>query len=291
MNQGAFRRLTIARAAIIGALCVAARLLAQEQPPREQPGWPCVGRPDPSFFKVAEGSGGQVFLFDRSEVSRSSILMIAAMRHEEILYRAAGSLAAGAHEFAFPIESAVESALFSVSLQCLERVEIVRPSGRALQAADGGVDDHRFQAGRIVTVPQPEPGTWRVRASGRGLFFLVAQAKSDISLDSATFVREGGRPAHEGLVPIDGLPRAGMPQLVRIRLSGRVTDVKARTVSSAFEDIEPIPLRALAAQDGELDLLGEMTPRVPFRIVISGLDALGMPFQRLHAPLFDPTSR
>ena len=74
-------------------IAIATTLVAQDQQPRSRPGWPCVGKPDPSYFTVAEGSGGQVFLFDPSEVGESSALMIGAMKHEETVYRAAGTLA------------------------------------------------------------------------------------------------------------------------------------------------------------------------------------------------------
>ena len=127
-------------------IAIATTLVAQDQQPRSRPGWPCVGKPDPSYFTVAEGSGGQVFLFDPSEVSESSALMIGAMKHEETVYRAAGTLAEGVHEFSIPVDSAIESAMFSISLQCLQVVEIVRPSGDELRANDPGVEYHQFQA-------------------------------------------------------------------------------------------------------------------------------------------------
>ena len=44
---------------------------AQDQQPGSRPGWPCNGRPDPSYFRIAEGSGGQFFLFHPSEVADS----------------------------------------------------------------------------------------------------------------------------------------------------------------------------------------------------------------------------
>ena len=72
------------------------------------------------------------------------------------------------------------------------------------------MDYHQFQAGRIVTIEKPAPGPWKVTVSGKGMFFLVAQAKSDLSLDDARFVEEGGRPGHEGLFPIKGPPRRGV---------------------------------------------------------------------------------
>ena len=61
---------------LIFCVC-AASVCAQEQAPVSRPGWPCVaGRAiDPTYARTAEATGGQVFLFDRSEAGRSTVLM------------------------------------------------------------------------------------------------------------------------------------------------------------------------------------------------------------------------
>ena len=265
---------------------------AQGQQPRSRPGWPCVGKPDPSYFTVAEGSGGQVFLFDPSEVGESSALMIGAMKHEETVYRAAGTLAEGVHEFSIPVDSAIESAMFSVSLQCLQVVEIVRPSGDELRANDPGVEYHQFQAGRIVTLPHPTPGAWTVRVAGKGMFFLVMQAKSELTLDRVAFVEAGGRPGHEGLFPIKGGPRRGVAQKLEVEMSGTFRNPRFRFMSSAAELIQELPLEAQGGSSGEQSFFGDVTPRAgQFRLAVSGEDARGFPFQRVHAPLFTAEAR
>ena len=267
-------------------------LVAQDQQPRSRPGWPCVGKPDPSYFTVAEGSGGQVFLFDPSEVGESSALMIGAMKHEETVYRAAGTLAEGVHEFSIPVDSAIESAMFSISLQCLQVVEIVRPSGDELRANDPGVEYHQFQAGRIVTLPKPTPGAWTVRVAGKGMFFLVLQAKSELTLDRVAFVEPGGRPGHEGLFPIKGAPRRGVAQKLEVEMSGAFRNPRFRFVSSAAELIQELPLEAQEDSGGEHAFLGDVTPRArQFRLAVSGEDGRGFPFQRVHAPLFTAEAR
>ena len=273
-------------------IAIATTLVAQDQQPRSRPGWPCVGKPDPSYFTVAEGSGGQVFLFDPSEVGESSALMIGAMKHEETVYRAAGTLAEGVHEFSIPVDSAIESAMFSVSLQCLQVVEIVRPSGDELRANDPGVEYHQFQAGRIVTLPNPTPGAWTVRVAGKGMFFLVLQAKSELTLDRVAFVEPGGRPGHEGLFPIKGAPRRGVAQKLEVEMSGAFRNPRFRFVTSAAELIQELPLEAQEGSSGEQSFLGDVTPSArQFRLAVSGQDGRGFPFQRVHAPLFTAEAR
>jgi von Willebrand factor A domain-containing protein 7 len=271
---------------------VATAVAAQDQQPRSRPGWPCVGKPDPSYFTVAEGSGGQVFLFDPSEVAESSVLMIGAMKHEETVFRAAGTLAEGVHEFSIPIDSTVESALFSISLQCLQVVEIVRPAGDELRENDPGVDYHQFQAGRIVTVPRPTPGAWTVRVAGKGMFFLVLQAKTDLTLDRVSFVEPGGRPGHEGLFPIKGSPKRGVAQHLEVEMSGPFQNPAFRFISSSAETVQDLSLQRQRGPGDNLEFLGEVTPRArQFRLAVSGVDARGFAFQRVHAPLFTVEAR
>jgi hypothetical protein len=285
--------LNVSSGITIAALLLSATSFAQQQQPSTtRPGWPCVGKPDPSYFTVAEGSGGQVFLFDPSEVGESSVLMIGAMKHEETVFRAAGTLDEGVHEFSIPIDSTIESALFSVSLQCLQVVEIVRPSGDELRANDSGIDYHQFQAGRIVTVAKPTPGAWTVRLAGKGMFFVVLQAKTDLTLDRVAFVEPGGRPGHEGLFPIKGSPKRGMAQRLEVEMSGPVQKPAFRFISSAGETIQDVSLRSQPTAGDGLEFRGEVTPSArQFRLAVSGVDPRGFPFQRVNAPLFTAEAR
>jgi len=189
---------------------------------------------------------------------------------------------------AIPVDATVETVRFSVSLQCLQIAEIARPDGVLLQAADPAVEYEQFQAGRIVSVRQPAPGIWRVRVSGRGLFSLVVQGRSEVSLDAVEFVREAGRPGHEGLLPTHEPPKAGVPQMLRIAVSGPVADVRARLVTSIFEDLQPLSLRVVSQDDDDQEWLAVVTPRPgAFRVVVSGRDERGYVVQRVHAPLLE----
>lgn len=268
-------------------LLVLALLQAQsEQRPRNQPGWPCVvgASVDPSYVRIAEGTGGQVFPFDKSEVAQSSVLMIGKYRHEEVLFRASGSLGGKTREYEFPVDSTVESLFLSISVQCLSSITVLRPSGGAVITPSGSIEDHRFRAGRILTIPSPEPGPWRIRISGSGMFFVVAHAKSEISLDKVRLVQWGGRPGHEGYFPVAGPPRLGVQQMLEAELSGEITFARFRLMSSAGELLGELPLEG----DGH-EFLGPITPTLPaFRIVVEGLDANGLPFQRAHPPLWEP---
>ena len=261
----------------------------QDQQPSDQPDWPCVGRPDPSYVRVAEATGGQVFLFHPSELGGAGALVLGA-KEEETLFRAAASLDDGMHEFTIPVDGTVESMRVSVSLQCLQIAEIARPDGSLVQAADPSVEYHQFQAGLIVVAQRPAPGAWRVRVSGRGLFFLVVQGRSGVSLESVEFVRLAGGPGHEGFFPTGRPPEAGVPQTLHISLSRPLTGVRARLVTAAFRELQPLALRPDASTDEAQEFVAEFTPpRGAFRVVVSGADEGGLPLQRVYPRLFETT--
>jgi hypothetical protein len=260
---------------------------AQQQSSQNPPGWPCAGARsvDPTYVQLAENTGGEVFLFDRSEAARSLVLMQEGMKHKETVFRASGTLARGYRDFQFPIDTTIESLLFSISLQCAQSVVIYRPSGAELDAAAPGVDDNLYHAGRIVAMSRPEPGVWQVRIVGSGLFFAVVEAKSDLSLHSVQFVKLGGRPGHEGYFPMTTPVRLNLPQMLSASVSGSgVTSF--RMIDSGGATLQSLALAADENGDKE-EFQGPVIPsQKDFRIVVDGRDSRGYPYQRIFPRLF-----
>src|SRR5882724_2017806 len=172
---------------VIAASVLGTATLAAQQPQQSQPGWPCVaGRAvDPTYVELAERTGGQLFLFDRSEAGRSMVLMRETRKHEEVVARATGTMPGGYRDLQFPVDTTTESMLLAISLQCSQAVSIYRPSGAELRASEPGVEDNVYRSGRIVIQSRPETGVWRVRLAGAGIFSVVVQARSPISFDGA----------------------------------------------------------------------------------------------------------
>jgi len=196
-----------------------------------------------------------------------------------------GSLTEGVHTFMVPVDSTVEGALISVSLQCLQIVEIARPSGTPLRDDETGADVHRFEAGRIVVVDHPDPGPWTVTVSGRGLFFLVVQARSRIGLGRVAFV--GDPAASRDATPATGPPRLGEARRLEVSVTGADREVAFGMISAAGDPIGPVNL-AEERQVGESrTYFGQVTPRATqFRIAVTGVDSHGYAWQRVHAPLY-----
>jgi hypothetical protein len=248
---------------------------AQVQTANTRAGFPCGARLDPSYFRVAEGTGGHLLLLAPEEISDSTALLTAFEDHPHTIFRLAGSMNPGLHEFNVPIDSTVESVLFSISVQCLQTAEVVRPSG-ALAIGDDVTDLPNFRAQHMVIVRRPEAGMWTMRVAGSGISGVVVQARSGIGMSQPEFA-----PAVDAT--FRAVPFAGVQNIVRIRLSGRGSDVGASIVSGQFT-----PLAELTLTTGETE--GQYVSRFmpgteAFRVLVTGNDAAGLSFQRMSAPL------
>jgi hypothetical protein len=264
--------------AAAAALGVAPLIGAQQQAPNPRAGWPCGARIDPSYFRVAEGSGGHLLLLAPEEIGDSGALLAALAAHPQTVFRLAGTINAGVHEFHVPVDSSVESVLFSVSVQCLQTADVMRPSGGPV-SGDDVTDLSNFRAGRLVIVKRPEPGMWTVRAAGSGVAGVVVQARSTLGIARVQFA------AGENAAFMR-VPSADVENVVKIDMNGHPTRVDAWIVNGAFRRLAPLPLTA-----GETDstYMSRFTPGVEgFRILVEGTNADGVRFQRVHAPLFTP---
>jgi hypothetical protein len=248
---------------------------AQQQLPNPRAGFPCGARLDPSYFRVAEGSGGHLLLLAPEEIGDSAALLTAFGDHPQTIFRLAGSMTPGLHEFTVPIDSTVESVLFSISVQCLQTADVVRPSG-ALAIGDDVIDLPNFRAQHMVIIKRPEPGAWTIRAAGSGISGVVVQARSGIGLSQPEFASAPNT-----------APSAGVQTTLRMRLSGRAFDLRASIVSGQSVLLAELPL---AAAETEGTYMSRFTPGAEaFRLVVTGNDANGFAFQRMSAPLVTPS--
>ena len=266
------------KALAAGVVLLVAIFMGQQQAARPLGNWPCGARLDPSYFQLAEGTGGHLLLLAPEEIGDSAALLTALGRHGHTLFRMAGSLTPGLHQFQVPLDPSIESVVFSISVQCLQVADILRPSGAAA-SGDDVVDRSNFRAERMVIVKRPEAGMWTVRVSGSGVSGIVVQVRSTIGIADVQF-----SPAES--TNVTAVPTAGVENIVRIRMSGRVRDIRASIVSGTF-----LPLGALPLERDEIDgsYLSRFTPGSDgFRVLIAGKDMDGTAFQRMHAPLMTP---
>ena len=177
-----------------------------------------------------------------------------------------------------PIDSGVESVLFSISVQCLQTADVVRPSGAPVSGAEV-TDLSNFLAERMVIVKRPEPGVWTIRTAGSGIAGVMVQARSALGIAQVQF-------AAVGSTAFTSVPLPGVENVVRIGIRGHATQVEASVVNGAFRRIAALPLSG----ETESSYVSRFTPGAEgFRVVVGGKDADGVPFQRVHAPLLTPT--
>ena len=210
------------------------------------------------------------------------VLVSNASKHKETIFRATGTLSTGSGEFSFPVDSTVESLMVSVTLQCLQSITVHRPSNTEVHSGEPDVDDNRFRSGQILIVVKPEAGPWRVKIAGMGLFFVVAQAKSAISLDNVQFVEPGGRPGHEGLFPVKGPLHLGEQRMLSMRMKAPHGEPTFRLVNSAGEVLEPLSMKLSDEGADDQEFLGKLLLKhAEFRVAVEGRDEGGYPYQRV----------
>jgi hypothetical protein len=237
---------------------------------------PCASA-DPVYSRITSATGGQQYLLRGSEVEKSAAVMESRLSHDADILFAAGTLRRGQHrEFQVPVDSTVESLSFSVTVECKEAIQVLRPSGEAVTTGTEMV------GGRIVTVNRPETGLWRARVAGSGQYSVSVRAKSELDLVRFEFVRVGGRPGHEGLFPIQGQP-TNPDQMVRARLTGTHRRARFKLISESGETIQGLEL----AQDGE-EFTGQVRlPAQAFRVAVEGEDERGSLFERVLGRRFE----
>jgi hypothetical protein len=257
------------------ALMYSSSIGAQQQSSSSRTGWPCGGRLDPAYFDVAEATGGQLLLLAPGELGGAAPMLIAFNEHRQTIFRLAGTIKPGVHEFRVPIDASVESVVFSISVQCLQTAEITSPSG-APAGGEGVTDLSNFIAQRMVIVPRPAPGVWTIRASGRGVAGVTVQARSALGLAEAEFAAGDG-------AEFTSVPVPGVESIVRIGLSAPAGQIQASLVNAAFRRIAPLKLTPGRTEN---TFVSRFTPPADaFRVMVEGKDANGLPFQRVHAPL------
>lgn len=261
---------------LVAATLLTAATVAQQQTSGARAGWPCGARMDTTYFTVAEATGGHLLLVAPEEVADSAALLVAFGEHKQTIFRLAGNINPGFHEFRVPIDASVESVLFSMSIQCLQIAEVLSPSGTPVQGTDV-TDLSNFRAERMIIVPRPQPGLWTIRAAGNGIGGVMVQGRSGLAIARVQF-------AAVGSTSFRPLPLPGVENLLRIDMRGNATQLEASLVDAASRKIRTLPL---TAGDSDGIFLSRFTvDAAAFRIQIEGNDASGTPFRRVHAPLF-----
>jgi hypothetical protein len=164
---------------------------------------------------------------------------------------------------------------------------VTRPSGVPVRATDSDVEITELACVRVVTVATPETGDWRADTGGAGSFWFQVSARTALFLTGVEFVKQGGRPGHEGLFRIFGQPLMDSPATLRATLTGPIQTATFRLVALSGETITPVTMTAVSANDDEHEYVGTFElPQRPFRMAVSGADMSSHVYQRVFHTLF-----
>jgi hypothetical protein len=200
---------------------------------------------------------------------------------------ATGSLDGKTETFPVPVDSTSHRITFAFSSASEGSIiRIVSPSGTAIVPATANTEFTELKCGRIVTVASPEPGTWHIELNGKGKFWIDTQVQSEIHFLRAEFVKEAGRPGHEGFFRIDGQPVAGKPSMIRASISAEgARNAEFYLASERGDIIQRIQMRAVDSAGEEFMGTADL-PNAPFRVAVTGIDGNGKQYQRFFGSLF-----
>jgi len=252
------------------------------------------GIADPAYIRVANETGGIPLFLERSEAAKTFHFVRESSRNNmALVFWATGVLDGNGQAIEIPVDSLTGRITFTFSVATRDtRLTLRKPSDEIITEQSKETEITELNCGRIVTVVSPESGIWRAEISGRGTFWLEAQAQSDIQFISVKFVKEGGRPGHEGLFPISGQPLAGAPATLEASLSAAATETtEFHLVSEDGKIIQTIDMRPVNSDREFLELVGALDlPKVPFRVSVTGRDSAGVQYQRFFPGLFHAES-
>jgi hypothetical protein len=172
------------------------------------------------------------------------------------------------------------------------QLKLTQPSGGAIREGLAGAEVTKLNCGQILTMSSPEAGEWRAEITGKGRFWMAAQAQSAIYFIGAEFVKEGGRPGHEGLFRIQGQPLSGTPATLQTSLSASATQsTEFYLVTEGGQAIQKLQMHAVSSDPELLEFVGGVNlPSVPFRVAVIGRDSNGKQYQRFFSNLFHAES-
>jgi hypothetical protein len=243
---------------------------------------------DPSYIRVADESGGQVFFLNISEAGNITKLADFVVRSNAVTLLSIGDSLVGVEKtYTVPVDSTMSRVTFSVG--GATSVTVKRPDGSTVQAADPNVSFLSLSGGAVYTIANPGSGNWSVTINGSALFSLTVSGEGVLDFSSFRFVEAGGRPGHEGYFPITGLPPAGEEGTVDAVLSGEFNTANFELRSKTGAALQALNLALVPETTDEFS--GKVTPpSTAFLVYVTGVDSAGAPYQRVLSGLVKPQS-
>jgi hypothetical protein len=154
----------------------------------------------------------------------------------------------------------------------MQGVTLYDPQSHAADPAYLKGQDDWFRAGRIATIPQPQPGVWTLRLMGSGPYFVAIKAKTRIGLHNVKFG--------------EALTALGSEQTLSLWFQTSSPNTQFQLVNAMGESLQPLPLKADPESAGHWT--GSVVPGFKqFRVAVEGRDEQGYSFLRTDPRLFE----
>lgn len=244
---------------------------------------------DPAYFFLANNTGGQVFILGQSEAGQVAEFADLVSRSDSVDILSIGDVLTPAPKnYTFPIDSQVSRLTISVAVTESASVSINRPDGSALSDGDPGVRRVPLSSALVYSIEAPQVGAWQLSVEGSGDFSILVNGQSTLSLDEFRFVESGGRPGHEGVFPITGLPPVGKEIGVLADFTGEPSGVVFEFRRKNGEVLDSFALSNNDPYESTVQTGQVVVPGSSFVVYALGLDSNGTQFQRLLSSTFIP---
>jgi hypothetical protein len=288
---------------LVAMLFSVATAIGQQQQPPNNSGKPI--KIDPSYQKLADQTGGQVYVLDRNNPEQLGAVLarITSANRQELL-SVHGPIAG---ERAYQASLGSGNRHLVVSVTGVTSVQVTAPSGGLISAATPGAKYVALGNGGIYAIENPDPGTWAVVVRGNGTFSLKITAIPNISTGANEYATESAKPAeidffsfefqeiagrsgHQGLFKIPGFPVAGHTYSVEAKMNGEYSTVRFEFRSPRGEVIQKIQLhKRHGEEEDDRTYEGEVNvPNEPFLVYATGLDMRGYRYQRVQSTVIRP---
>lgn len=251
------------------------------------------------FFSMASSTGGDFYFWAPGEFAATIGSLNIPIASDPILLAYKNSNEKFTQINDIPVDSSISSLSIFAGAQDLVSLTLLGPNGYGSQASSSEVSTQTYRHMRIITITEPDPGIWRVQMHGKGSFELAARfmtnrkqlaklGQEKIELVNFAFVELGGRPGHQGYFKISEPPHAGSLQTCEITISGVIEELNISLVSEIGSVLSKVEL-VEEVDSRSVEFLGNcFVPNEPFRVLVSGKDKHGSPFQRLTSGLIVP---
>jgi hypothetical protein len=244
---------------------------------------------DPGFIREAQETGGQLFFISYAEADLLADMVGPLVHSTRVEVQSIhDTLTMTPKAYMVPIDSTMVSVNFSISLAT--DVALRRPDGTVVADGDPGVKHTPLSTGELYTITAPEAGSWSVTVNGSGDFSLKVSGDSPLFIERFRAVQPGGRPGHEGLFPLPGLPLSVGKTTLNARMTPGYSTATFELRSMAGALVRKLDLTTDTGT-GAGEFTGDETlPSQFLNVYVTGLDSGGKAYQRLLGGTLRPTT-